>query len=326
MLGMAHAQGWRIGADFGALRRNVYDFEGGRTEVVTQRPDLVGCFCRRRFAWVFGSGGIVLGSDNGGNRWTVLASDPALYPASVSFADVNEGWMVAHRGPGSQLLLQSHDGGRTWVDLGRPREPGRFAAVSFVNRHQGWLAGSVWTKDGDSGAIWSSSNGGATWRLQYTDNDVTEFISIRGVNARNAWGIASDAVVSTADGGRTWQHRFRSERLDVRLREIDVTGLPGIWLLGDVLLRSIDGGNIWAEVALPAASPATAMTFVGNQHGWISEGARIWETLDGGKNWHAQDPAPAPITRLCASETNVVALTTHAGQIAVLPRLQSRDR
>ncbi len=128
-------------------------------------------------------------------------------------------------------------------------------AVTFVNADRGWAVG-------DRGVIWSTSDGGRTWKLQ-TSGVTCRLEAVQFLDADNGFAVGGwtqpythethGVALRTRDGGKTWQSS----------PELTLPGLKQVrffdprlgWALGDAsslypssVFRSEDGGRTWAPV------------------------------------------------------------------------------
>ena len=60
--------------------------------------------------WAVGSGGTVLKTTDGGQKWKKQASGTSVQLTGVYFADDKHGWITAQDG----VILRTEDGGKTW--------------------------------------------------------------------------------------------------------------------------------------------------------------------------------------------------------------------
>ena len=70
--------------------------------------------------------------------------------------------------------------------------------IDFIDANNGWIAGAYV----DDGEIWKTTDGGATWSLQFVD-DFSNFDDIDMIDATNGWAIG-DRIYKTTNGGATW--------------------------------------------------------------------------------------------------------------------------
>ena len=206
---------------------------------------------------------------DGGRSWTETFrnDDPAAFYDCVTFLDRRHGLALSDPVGGKFRILATADGGRSWrvqPSTGMPEAlAGEFAfaasGTGLVSAdHFG--AGRAWfaTGGGERARVFSTVNGGRTWRV--TDSPVPSSASggIFSLAFRDPWhGIAvggdfaapetaPEAAATTRDGGRTW----RTAKV-----------VPGeyrsgaAWLGGNTALAvgptgsdlSRDGGRTWTE-------------------------------------------------------------------------------
>lgn len=137
--------------------------------------------------------------------------------------------------------------------------------VMFVDSERGWAVG-------DRGAIWHTSDGGATWKLQASPVSC-RLESIFFLNRQLGWTVGgivhpythhtTAVLLQTKDGGQNWtpltasmlpwlkRIQFRDERRGWAIGKSSNTFPTGVFLTND-------GGRSWAPV-----SGATA-------HGWLA--------------------------------------------------------
>jgi photosystem II stability/assembly factor-like uncharacterized protein len=108
----------------------------------------------------------LFGTTDGGRTWTHLSGGPAEmspgYAGSPVFTSAEDGWMaLAH-----VALIHSTDGGKTWTpalsasdDRGDPQ-----SAVQFTDTQHGWTVLNYYQDFQARQALWSTSDGGATWQ------------------------------------------------------------------------------------------------------------------------------------------------------------------
>jgi len=106
--------------------------------------------------WIVGMDGIILKTENGGEKWRKLETncDVPLYGIDIKG---NRGWVVGKEG----YYLLSIDGGETWeVKDGviKTRFWLRDVAFSVENKNNGWIVGAM-------GTIAHTTDGGKSWEL-----------------------------------------------------------------------------------------------------------------------------------------------------------------
>jgi photosystem II stability/assembly factor-like uncharacterized protein len=120
----------------------------------------------RTHVWAVGSGGAIIGTADGGATWHVQHTDPALKLTAVSFIDQSRGWAAGFTGSGlfgaRAVLLATDDGGATWTARHVAVAQSFFADVVRRDELHGWAVGCYASV---TNAVFSTADGGATWRL-----------------------------------------------------------------------------------------------------------------------------------------------------------------
>jgi photosystem II stability/assembly factor-like uncharacterized protein len=161
-------------------------------------------------------------------------------------------------------------------------------AVQFVSAQQGWVAGAD--------RILATSDGGQTWRTQYSGP--AKLYQVDFISATRGWAVGPNGVLATTDGGQVWTSLpepctpIRSVHFVTPDLGYAVAGGSGVRLDGGVpattgggtLLMTTDGGQNWQPV--PGA-PASAQTvcFSSPSDGFLGTPGRIWRSTDGGRHW-----------------------------------------
>lgn len=104
--------------------------------------------------WIVGMDGIILKTEDGGNKWKKLVTgcDIPLYGIEIKG---KRGWAVGSRG----YYLLSLDGGETWtVKDGVIKTRFWLKDVAFSDENNGWIVGAM-------GTVACSTNGGESWEL-----------------------------------------------------------------------------------------------------------------------------------------------------------------
>lgn len=231
-------------------------------------------------------------------------------------------WAAGHRG----TVLRSRDGGRTWERVETPAgDTLEYRDVHAVSVDTAWILSAG---DGSKSRIYRTTDGGATWRLQFINPDPSAFYdclsfgtSLQGV----AYGDASHQrtnLLRTDDAGATWtllapaavpsplpgEGAFAaSGRCVVHGNATTVyvaTGAPGARLF-----RSRDAGRTWVVENTPftrgTAAGLTGLSFVDGTRGIavaadinklrtdVSQ-AVVGVTTDGGRTWQLRTRPPLP--------------------------------
>jgi photosystem II stability/assembly factor-like uncharacterized protein len=174
-----------------------------------------------------------------------------------------------------------------------------------VSPTEGW---APLTCNGGGPSMFTSADGGATWREVEVDTPTgmltSEGYSFSGtpkiVGRAGAIGAnlfenqkQETVVYRTVNGGASW-------------RPVVPPGPPTLWfvdivspqrwclLSGDRILTTRDGGHTWLTLQMDVRfdprdneqmPPAPALTFVSDKVGWIRTGRGLWRTANGGTVW-----------------------------------------
>jgi photosystem II stability/assembly factor-like uncharacterized protein len=237
-------------------------------------------------------------------------------------------WASGHGG----VVLRSIDGGDRWE--ARPTASGdslEFRDVHAIDADTAWVmsAGS-----GPRSRIYRTTNGGASWALQFVNADTAAFYDCfsfgsTGGNGRGRTGVAfSDAsggrtnILHTGNDGASWkllapsavpaplpgEGAFAASGLCVVHGDPNTvfiaTGSPGARLL-----RSRDGGSTWDVENTPftrgTVAGLTGLAFKDGQYGMAvaadinrlrtdSSTAVVGITTDAGRTWELRTRPPLP--------------------------------
>jgi photosystem II stability/assembly factor-like uncharacterized protein len=215
-------------------------------------------------------------------------------------------------------VLRTADGGTTWRKLTvAGAEKLDFRDVDAINDTTAYIL-SIGT--GPASRIYKTTDAGATWTLQFTNEDPRGFFDAMAfwdANRGLAFGDSIDGrfeILTTNDGGRTWR-RIPADRLPAALPNegafagsgTNVAVLPPnrAWIGTGAaarcrVLRTADGGRTWTVAETPVAASASAgifsIAFRDARHGITLGGdyrketeavANAAATTDGGITWTA---------------------------------------
>ena len=217
-------------------------------------------FVDDKTGWAVGQWGVVLRTDDGGERWTLQRSDTSVDQPlfSVYFRDRQRGYAVGLW----SLMIATSDGGKSWTKVALPPPPGAKKAdrnllkifanrmgTLFVAAEQGMILksydgekwtylatgykGSFWTGivlnngtllvGGLRGTIYRSADDGRTWREAKSGfkSSITDFAEAGG----KVYAAALDGVFLESDnGGATFQGSQREDRLPFTAVSVNSTG------------------------------------------------------------------------------------------------------
>jgi len=245
-------------------------------------------------------------------QWQPQTSGVTVRLRGMSAAGDAVVWTSGPRG----TVLRSTDAGDTWTRL---RVPGAesldFRDVDAVSERVAFVL-SIGA--GDASRIYRTADAGATWDLQFTNQDADAFFDAMAFWDADSGVAVSDSVegrfivLTTENGGRAWG-AVPSDRLPPAQAgegyfaasgtNVAVYGSDRVWLGTGAasrarVLRSSDRGRTWAVADTPLASGQTSgiysIAFRNAEHGIVVGGDYTQEeaaadnvavTSDGGATW-----------------------------------------
>ncbi len=242
--------------------------EAGRWELFSggQINDVF--FVDSSYGWAAGTG--VWRTTDGGATWRRIPVLTGTTLRRILFADRNRGWALGH----DNRVLRTEDGGETWaVVLGGSSAPWRLPPLlEYQAPGDLWTVGLWdWASDESFGHWLHSTDSGLTWG----DEDVI-------------WGEDPPEALDFFDRQHGW-----------------VAGTNCFYAdCVHALARTLDAGQTWAYSCLPVddGRAPVAISFGSATHGWLSGGAYLWRSTDGGGTWVEQRTFAANITGLQAQD------------------------
>jgi photosystem II stability/assembly factor-like uncharacterized protein len=196
-------------------------------------------------------------------------------------------------------------------------------AVSCASATHCW-AGAY---DAKGSAILATTNGGATWRVDYATARFDDILSIDCTSATHCLAIgdvdlgASASFLETTDGGTVWSVHAapRTLRLAGALSCANGSDCWAVGLAPDrpqaAVARTTDGGRVWTAESVPGLYTAMSSPFgisCASATDCVVTGDASLTTTNGGKTWarHAAagvplGPVTCPSTRDCYAVFNV---------------------
>ena len=179
----------------------------------------------------------------------------------------------------------------TWFATNIPNS-GRYDDVFFLGPDTGWAAG------GSAGTVYKTTNGGASWSLQFNAPEYLRSIEF----ANDTLGFAGSldhALYRTTNGGTTWVDISPT----IQPQPTGICGLSipnantvygcGIWSSPAYIIRSNDAGNSWAYFDMSAYALALVdIHFLSPDTGFVTgtsinpaEGGIVLRTTNGCASW-----------------------------------------
>ncbi len=155
---------------------------------------------------------------------------------------------------------------------------------------------------GDSGRIYLTTDGGATW-IRQAAGTVTRLRSVFFANQAMGWVVGDfGTILRTVDGGHTWEAQSSGTLED--LRSLFFVDVAHGWAVGanGVMLRTADGGSNWELKKSPTFEWWNSVRFLNLSTGFVAGEAgsnNFGKTRDGGQTWQmSQINRPQEIYRL----------------------------
>ena len=211
---------------------------------------------------------------------------------SSAFQGADLAWLVTER---EGALLFTSDTGKTWNKIQGGAVGGKFDAVSFIDRKQGWALNS-------QGQVWKSDDGGQSWiaisKLTATARDDWRFnsgVQVEVLDDRNAWILETMSIWRTEDGGINWRKVFSSDSTNTKGQPTwgSFLGSNTAWISGTSgeVYETNDAASTWRTQTLMTNGDFRDVYFLNEQTGWLvgyvggETGTQLYRTEDGGKSW-----------------------------------------
>ena len=214
-------------------------------------------FLDARRGYAAGHDGVLLGTQDGGDSWTLLRVTPGQEQPilSLHFDSSEHGFAVGLYG----WAIETHDGGRSWTErpIGSGDNADRHLYHVFASQRGTLLVA------GEAGTVYRSTDGGANWNP----------VAVGGKGSLWHGAALADGsllvcgmrghLYRSLDDGQTWLALYAgsSESLTGIAQQADgsvlVAGMSG------TVLRSTDGGATFTLAQRPDREPLTAILATG---------------------------------------------------------------
>lgn len=250
-----------------------------------------------------GGKGQVWHTADGGKNWSIISSitptsDPFLSPIQIQFVNETHGWLIE-----TFSIWRTQDGGKSWVEVlstDDSRLTGQPSRGFFLNELKAWVCGT-------NGQLYSTDNGGKTWRIQTVGEGL--FSDIFFVDEHTGWLCrnTNGQLYRTDNGGRSWQLQpplsqnvyinscyFISKDEGWGVGEQLLEGSQGLspvdyiskGLVQAIALHTVDGGKTWQPSLVEKSQPFfDRVHFTDAEHGWLLSRDNVYRTTDAGRSW-----------------------------------------
>jgi photosystem II stability/assembly factor-like uncharacterized protein len=284
--------GWAAGGNY-LLKTN----DGGQSWTQVNRDTTFAIFAvyfvDPDTGFVFGRGGCLSRTTDGGNTWNTRLMDNYIGGyldifgfTAVTFTDKNTGWLIGSGYYGNELF-KTTDCGRSWVWDYQAFNSVDYALhdICFINKNQGYILGNV---------LYETTDGGNTWQLKNPDNEEGPYTSVAFTDSLTGWvigGETGNSIYKTTDGGNNWTIITDSalsspdQLSKVRFADNNIG-----WIVGQngIIYKTTDSGNNWISQR-DAIHNFNSIYFLDENIGWaVGNYGIIFHTINGGNNWEAQ--------------------------------------
>jgi len=139
-----------------------------------------------------GNAAVIEKTTNGGLNWITTAIPGSTTISTISFYDVNTGWVIA--AGSTDKLLKTTNSGLNWIEISSFNQ--EIAEIKFVNQQTGWVLG-------ESGTVGRTTNGGSTWQNAATLPGNLYGISFPSPTTGFICGTGG-AIYRTTNSGQNW--------------------------------------------------------------------------------------------------------------------------
>ncbi|HJV68858.1 WD40/YVTN/BNR-like repeat-containing protein [Ideonella sp.] len=233
-----------------------------------------------------GDHGVVLLSDDGGQRWRQARAVPVDSTlTAVSFADAEHGWAVGHAG----VILATQDGGETWRLQRRAAQEDRplFAVHMFDAQHG--VAVGLWSLvlvTGDAGKTWDSVALSPPEGAKRADlNLFSLFTTPTGELLATA---ERGMLLRSTDRGQHWAYLASGYKGSFWAGAAASDGVLLAAGLRGSIFRSADDGKTWARVDNPGKASITALLATGQNVLALGLDGSVLRSQDGGASFNTE--------------------------------------
>ena len=239
-------------------------------------------FVNSNLGWAVGTGGTIIHTTDGGNKWVPQSSQTKDWLDAIHFmADGKTGWAVGTGG----TIIHTTDGGNKWIPQSSKTIDWLDAIHFMADGKTGWAVGT-------GGTIIHTTDGGNKWIPQSSQTkDWLRAIHFMA-DGKTGWVVGTGGtIIHTTDGGNKWIPQSSQTKDWLRAIHFMADGKTG-WVVGTggTIIHTTDGGNKWDPQSSQTIDWLGAIHFMADgKTGWVvGTGGTIIHTTDGGNKWDPQ--------------------------------------
>ncbi len=201
--------------------------------------------------------GAPAGTSEDGAAWKAMNARAAHVDwCAMDWADPEHQFVLAMKHESGELLIASHDGGKTFTDIGKGYGPGWVFDASTA------VIAEAKTKERPKPGLVRTEDGGKTWK------PCGEYSPVGSKSALPKWfdgklyWLVSGALITTDDAGKTW--KVVSELKGAQYGPIFGKTKDHLFVLTkEGIVESTDGGEAWAKpIAVPKELKGGGLTWL----------------------------------------------------------------
>ena len=230
--------------------------------------------------WAVGKNSIVLHTENSGVLWT--SQTAPIAGGKLEAVEVVLGTNGLKGFAGGDRLLQTSDGGQTWLEV----ENG----ISSIRKIQSFDQNNIVVSGRTDGM--RSGDGGTTWTefsMPSAGASCAFFVDLN-TGWAGAGGYNNDQVYKTTNGGQEWS-LVNTSKYAVIIGFHFLNNNTGFMASRDWILKTTDAGITWDTLNPSKLSSSTDIHVVSEQEIWTSHNNGSYNfTKDGGVTWTNESP------------------------------------
>lgn len=232
-----------------------------------------------------GTQGAIIKTTDGGLNWISLNSNPAYDLSSLSFIDINTGYVTGGNFyDHTPVFLKTTNSGIVWTMTTLPFNTYMYSIQATENNTIYICGGHPIAAQNETGAILKSTNGGNNFSILYTRNQILYSLSF--INASTGilgcdYTPSNSVIYRTSNGGTTWiSQGDDNDMFSVQMVDSSVSYRAGSQ---GFIYRTSDAGASWNSITPYGSQHIFDITFFNAYTGYtVGVNGRILRTETAG--------------------------------------------